>query len=693
MSDSFSLYTLLALTGCLITGGLYAWLLYGGSSLLSRNLRYGLAALRTLVVATTIWLLFSPLIKRISYTLEKPIIVIGQDNSLSIKNEPSGFNKLAFQNNMKELAAKLSKDYDVRIYNFSDSVKPGYDFSNRGKLSNASNFFHTLTDGLLNKNVGAVIMATDGIFNRGGNPLYEVSGLKAPVYTIALGDTIPKKDILIANVNYNDLVYLDNEFNVEVQIQAYESQGEVSQLHVLQNGKEVHKEQVQITGNSFVKTALIKLKATKLGLQKYTVSLSPLSNEVTVKNNTQTFLVDVIDDRHKILIAAAAPHPDIAALRQSIELNKHYEVKVAVGEELNTQNYTDYGLIILYQLPAKEFNDSRLLKKILAGKASLWYILGAQSDASKLNLLQSSIRFTPTSDEVKEAYSTVNPAFTPFTLSGEEKKGVARFDPLLVPMGNLQVNVNASTLLFQQAGKVSTDIPQLFFSVDNGKKSAYLIGEGLWRWKLSEARNNVSTEVFTPLISQVVQYLSVKDDKRKFKAYPAKQAFDENEHVLLNAVLYNESYNPVNSPDVNAVLKDQQGKTYNYTFSKQESAYQLDAGLLKAGDYTFTASTRLGSQKYSVKGAFFVKALVAEDLQTIADHQLLYTLSMQTNGKMYRPEDLLNLVKDLGQNEQIKTVSYEDRKYEQLIDIKWLFVLILTLLSLEWFLRKRNGEI
>jgi hypothetical protein len=693
MSDSFSLYNLFVLIGCLIAGGLYAWLLYGGSSHLSRNLRYGLALLRTLVVAITIWLLFSPLIKRISYTLEKPIIVIGQDNSLSIEKEPAGFKKLTYQSNMQKLVDQLSKNYEVKVYNFSDAVKPGYDFSNRGKLSNASQFFHTLTDELLNKNVGAVIMATDGIFNRGGNPLYEVSGIKAPIYTIALGDTIPKKDVLIANVNYNDLAYLDNEFNVEVQLQAYESNGEATQLQVLQNGREIHKEQVQIAGDPFVKTVVVKLKATKLGLQKYTVNLTSLNNEVTVKNNTQTFLVEVIDDRQKILIAAAAPHPDISALKQSIDLNKHYEVKVAVGEELNALNFADYGLIILYQLPAQDFNDAQLLKKMLDSKASLWYILGAASDFSKFNLLQKSIRFNQGSEDVKEAYSNVNPAFTPFNVSEEEKKGIAAFDPLLAPVGKLQVNVNISTLLFQQAGKVSTDLPQLFFSVDDGKKTAYLIGEGLWRWKLSEARDKAPTEAFNPLISQVVQYLSVKDDKKKFKAYPAKQAFDENEHVLLNAVLYNDSFNPVNTSDVNAVLKDQQGKTYNYTFSKQESAYQLDAGLLKAGDYTFTASTQLGKQKYLVKGAFFVKALVDEDLQTIADHQLLYTLSMQTNGKMYRSENLLNLVKDLAQNEQIKTVSYEDRKYEQLIDLKWLFFLILTLLSLEWFFRKRNGEI
>ena len=67
-------------------------------------------------------------------------------------------------------------------------------------------------------------------------------------------------------------------------------------------------------------------------------------------------------------------------------------------------------------------------------------------------------------------------------------------------------------------------------------------------------------------------------------------------------------------------------------------------------------------------------------------------MAQQTNGKMVMPLNLLSITDELDKNEQIKTISYEDRKYEELINFKWLFALILLLLSVEWFLRKRNGE-
>jgi hypothetical protein len=693
MNDSFDQNSFLILIACLVLGGLYAWLLYGKTSLMPKGLLYGLAALRTIVVATIVWMLFSPLIKQVLYTLEKPIIIIGQDNSRSIEKEPANFNNQKYKADMEALKMQLSKKYEVRTYHFSDSVKPGYDFSYGGKLTNASNFIHVLTDGYLNRNVGAVIMATDGIFNRGGNPLYEIAGLKAPVYTIALGDTIPKKDLLISNVNYNDLVYLDNDFNIEIQLQAYKSKGARTQLTVLENGKSVHQEQLIVAGDPYAKTYTVKLKATKMGIQKYTVSVSQVSNEASVKNNSQTFLIEAIDDRQKVLIAAAAPHPDVAALKQAIELNKHYEVKVAVGEELTDLKPENYGLIILYQLPGLNFPGNKNLKNLTAGKASFWYIIGAKTDLNAFNRMQGAVNISGSSDLLTEAYSTVNPGFTPFSLSEEAKKTLAKYDPLQAPSAKLNFNVSISTLFLQQSGRESTGIPQLFFSTGGGRKTGYLFGEGLWRWKLSEARAGMTASVFNPLISQIVQFLSVKDDKRRFKAYPSMRVFDENEPVLINATLYNDSYVAVNKPDVNAVLKDEKGKTYNYTFSKSESAYQLDAGILKPGDYTFTAKTQLGDQKYVEKGAFYVKALVAEDQQTIANHQVLYALSAKTNGRMVMPQNLLDLVKDLVQNEQIKTISYEDRNYAQLIDLRWLFFLIMGLLSVEWFLRKRNGEI
>lgn len=694
MGNSFTFYSFLALCGCLLTGVFLAWLLYGRSSSLARPLRLTLAAFRAITISIILWLLFSPLIKQISYTLEKPIVIIAQDNSQSVGNFlPSGFDSLRYRKDLQQLSKELSEEYEVRDYSFSDQVTTGLNFSYNGKLTNASALIGQLNDELLNRNVGAVILATDGIFNRGGNPASAISALKAPVYTIALGDTIPKKDLLIQNINSNELVYPDNDFKIEVQVQAYQSNGQQTKLSILEDGKKIHEETIQLKGDQFTKNIPVTLKAAKLGIHQYTVTLSALKDEISAKNNSQRVFIEVISDRQKILIAAAAPHPDLSALREAIALNKHNEVSLVIAEGLKSIDPKKYGLIILYQLPGITYDAREFISKIHETKTSVWYILGAKTNINQFNQLQNGVNFRIAGGALQYIYSDINTNVSVFDLDPGTKKEIESFDPLQVPPGQLQLSGEYQAVLNQRKGKLKTNTPQLFFMNGDGRKTGYLIGEGIWKWKLSEARDRDQPVAFNSLTGKIVQYLSVKDDKRKFIVRPVKQAFDENEHILINATLYNDSYVPVNTPDINIRLKDEQGKSYNFNFSKYESAYQLDAGILPPGNYSYTANTSLGTQKYTAKGSFFINALIAEFQQTIANHQLLYSLSSQTNGKMYAPAQLLKIKDDLHQSGQVKTLSYEDRKYEELVNFKWLFVLILLLLSTEWFLRKRNGAL
>lgn len=695
MNNFFSASSLILLFGCLLLGVLYAWMLYRINKNLNKPLQYVLSVLRAASVAAIAWLLFAPLFKMVSYTLEKPVVVIGQDNSMSVGQiVPNGFNPMQYEKDLKVLVKRLSSNYDVRVYSFSDSVKSGFNFSNKGKLSNAANFISKINDELLNRNIGAVILATDGIFNRGGNPLYEINQLKAPIYTIAMGDTIPKRDVVIANVNYNNLVYLDDDFIVEVQAEAYQSKGGNVSLSIAENGKNVYQQAINISDNTFSKTIPIKLRAKQVGIQKYTVHLSGLKNEVTDKNNTQTFYVEVIDGRQKVLLAAGAPHPDITVLKQAISANKHFEVKLALADELNVIDVSKFDLVILYQLPSQSSSVPNLFQKLQQSKTSVWYILGAQSDVNAFNQTQKQIVLSATNATLQEVYPNQSDGFAAFSMNETIKQVLQQFDPLLMPFGRLVVNGNPMVVFNQRIGKVNTQSPLLFFMDDNGRKAGYLMGEGLWRWKLNEASaTNIPQSIVGDLIQKTVQYLSVKDDKRKFKAFPAKTTFDEQENILFNANLYNDSFEPINEPDVTLQIKNAAGKTYNYLFSKTDKTYRLDAGTLPNGNYAYLASTNFGGKKYTATGGFYVNALIAEFQQTTANHQLLNAMAKQSNGKLFMPNNLLHIADEIEKNENVKTISYEDRRYEELINFKGLFVFILLLLSIEWFLRKRNGEV
>ncbi|MGV3508083.1 MAG: hypothetical protein ACO1N7_02250, partial [Sphingobacteriaceae bacterium] len=262
----FTSTTFLWLLFCILLGIGYAFLLYKPKELNSTLAKW-LFVLRSLTVAFIAFLLFAPMIKFIGKTTEKPLIVLAQDNSASISiSQPAGFNSSDYTKKIKELEQELSKDYEVKSITFGTAVKQGLNLGYKEPLSDINAVFKYINEQYANRNIGAVILASDGIYNQGGNPEYEAQKLKSPIYTIALGDTIPKKDLLIANVNYNNIVYLDNDFQVEVSVEAFQSKNTVSRLSVSNSSGSVFSKQISVNSNDYRITVPITLSARKKGI-------------------------------------------------------------------------------------------------------------------------------------------------------------------------------------------------------------------------------------------------------------------------------------------------------------------------------------------------------------------------------------------------------------------------------------------
>ncbi len=676
----------------LIIGGGYAWFLYGKDKILSKKQRYSLAALRALCVSISCWLLLAPLFKAVSYVKEKPLILLINDHSMSVgQYQPTGFDEKIYQQEMNHLHTELAKHYDVKTFHFSDQVYPGLNFDYQGKLSNASAMLHYLSETFVNRNIGAVVLATDGIFNRGGNPLYDLKKINAPFYPVALGDTTIRKDLVLSNVNYNHLVYLNNEFLLEIEVEAFQAKGDKLKLNVYEDGLKVKDLEVPIQSSSFVRSIPVSLKATKKGIRKYQVQLESLQGEVTLKNNHQQFYIEVLDEKRKILLAASSPHPDLAALRQSLTANDHYEVELAIGREAETKGMEAYGLVIFHQIPGISYPGSPLLNEWKKKQIPAWFIVGAQSQLSAFPQWNASLRLTGMGNQLQEVLPEKSAQFSLFNLEEPFLARLSTLDPLLSPVSQFQLESPYEMLFSQKTGRTLSSRPLWFFT-SNGSKTAYLLGEGLWKWRIEEAAAHSEASLTTELIAKTVQYLIAKDDKRKFNVFPAKTSFDESDQVIINANLYNDSYEAVNEPEVIIEVKSEDGKRYNYAFSKNGNAYRLDAGTLPQGSYEYAAQTKLGSQEQRAKGAFHVNGLVTEYQQTRANHQLLHTIADQTEGELVTPSQLGALTEKLLHHENIKTINYEERSYEELINFKWIFWCLLSLLTLEWLVRKRNGQ-
>jgi len=680
---------------CPLLGCLYAWLMYRQPVDLSKQFRYILFVLRALAVFVISLLLLAPLVKSINYQSQKPLVLVLQDNSESIKlfptpkqvSPPGG----DLEGALTKLKSSLGDNYEVHEFNFDRTLNNGLSNKFNGKQTDIASALKQVNERYVNQNIGAIILATDGLYNQGTDPQYEARNIKSAIYTIALGDTTPKRDLLIANVNYNKTAFLGNDFEIEVLTQAYQSKGENMRLTVTEDGRQVSSQNIAANSDAFQKLVPIKLNADKKGIRKFNISIAPIKNELSTQNNTETIYVDVLDARQKILLVYNNLHPDLNVIKQDIESDKNYEVKAVLLSDLASIKPNDYSLIILHQLTA---SSSGILQNIVTKtKIPVWYILGAQANLQDFNTTQHAVKVYDNSNQLQEVFALPVPEFSAFTLSDSAKQKISLFPPLLAPFGNYTSSPTNQVLLKQKIGDIATSYPLLSFTDEGGRRIGILLGEGLWRWQLAEYKAGGNHHAMEELLDQSVQYLTANANHQQFRVYPAKSVFDEGEDVIVNAKLYNDALELINTPDVKVDLTAHSGKKYSFLFTRNGQSYQLDAGTLPADEYSYAASTKSGNKIFKANGQLTVKALNLETRQSAANHQLLNNIAKQSGGQMLLPSQMDKLADLIKKNNNIKTIVYEGKHYDDLVDIKWVFVLILALLSAEWFMRKREGLI
>ena len=404
--------------GCLILAFLYGFLLYQHSANLSKIWRNALFAFRTVAVFTLSFLLLAPLVKSVTKHLQKPLILVLQDNSSSVQQFPSkNFQISSFTQQLHQLKNTLGNDYDVQEFNFSKNLNNGFSDSLNGKKTDIAGAFQALDNRFGNQNIGAVILASDGLYNHGNSPLNIASTLKTTIYTLALGDTVPRKDVLIDHVDYNKTAFLGNDFIAEVFVEARQTKGRNLQLNVTEDGKQLLSKQINVPGNDFKKSIPVKLNASKKGIRKYQISLVPVADEISTANNSETIYVEVVDNRKKILILYEAPHPDIAAVRESLESNQNYEVKTSLWSDFGVSKLNDISLLILEQIPNNHINLQPLLTQAERLKLSVWYLAGAQTAVNQLNELQKAVKISSANQSMQEVFASPDASFTSFILS------------------------------------------------------------------------------------------------------------------------------------------------------------------------------------------------------------------------------------------------------------------------------------
>jgi len=654
----------------------------------SKATKYLLIALRFISISIIILLLFKPKWLNEIKQVEKPILVFLQDASSSILNHTdSNYYQNEFIALIDKNNKQLEQDFDVYNYSFSDSIKEGIDSKYTGKSTDISTAFKNISDRFHNRNLAGIILSSDGNYNQGTNPYYQVTELKAPVYTLAIGDTAIQRDLSIESVRHNEIAYFQNEFPLEFEVLSNFTSNTENRILITHKGKIVYEEFVKLATQTPVSKQIF-IEAANEGIQYYDISISSFDGEKNTKNNAHRIAIEVLKNLQNILILSSAPNPDIAALKSALEEGKNYQVKSSLLHEFK-EEIESFNLIILHQIPDNTKRNEDLLNRILESEASVFFISGKGTKWTQFNQIQNLVE-VKTKNSMQEVFPIINDNFSPFKLSQACKDFIQAVPPLQAPFGEL-INKNIDHTLFKQNIEgINSNRELLFFAEEDEKQIAVLLAEGLWKWKLFDYQKNETHANFNEWIQSLSQYLTLNKDKRKLRIqYP--KIISQGNSFQLNAQLYNENYQLIDNAELSLYLKDEKKIEYLYTLNSSGTSYNTSIDNLNEGTYQFKVVSKFKDEQTEQTGTFAVLDSQLEQQKLEADWTTLKKISDNTQGILIQKEDFNNYAEIVSNNVKAESQVYFSKELSDLIQQKSIFLLLLLSLILEWTIRKRLG--
>jgi hypothetical protein len=636
-----------------------------------------LALLRFLSLFGIMLLLINPMITRNTLEIIKPILAVVVDNSSSIQTLDA--NKKALDAFAKITASKgLKEKFDIQSYRFDAEFEASTTFDFKGTQTNLG----VISKGLKSVNRNTIfptILLTDGNQTSGNDYVYSFDPA-AIVFPIVLGDTTKVIDLKVSQINVNNYALYKNQFPVEVFLN-YSGDKKVSAVFTIALGSAVlTKQSVSFSASKRTAILSVLLPANKMGSQLYKATITSVKKEKNTYNNTKKFAVEVIDQRTNIAVITAINHPDIGALKRAIESNSQRKVTIVRPKSINSLR--DYNILILYQ-PTAVFNSVFEGNK-LAGIPT-FIITGTSTDFAFLNRQQSSLMFKMSSQ--KESYlARFNPQFNLFAT---DNIGFENFPPLENAYGRITLKGNVSVLLSSKIRSMDTNSPLLAFAEIQGKRSAFLLGENLWKWRLKSHLDTDSFAKFDVFMDKTIQYLASSSSKKALIVIH-ESLYNSGDAIEITAQYFNKNYEFDEKARLTIIISNTETKQIkNYDLLKENNFYKVNLDGLAAGAYDFSVTELNSNSSYS--SHFEILDFNKEKQFVNPDLEKLKQLAVQTQGTVYFPDQVNKLIDELIQEDAYKSIEKNRVIRSSLIDWTSLLVLIISLLATEWFVRKYNG--
>lgn len=716
MTLSFGLSPWLLAACALVAAGLTYWSYHRTVPAVSPLKRAVLMALRFGALFIVLALLFEPVLRRQDTDTRPPVLAVLVDDSQSLTLAGGADTSRAVPAQAVQALLDGLDGFDadeLRLFSFSGTTRalPSADsLGFAGGRTDIAQALDHVRDAMKNDNLRGVLLVSDGRYNTGRNPLYTAERYSVPISTVVLGDTTRQRDVQIRRVTTNDLAYVDVALPVQVGLRADGYGGAEVAVTLARDGQVLHVQRVRLPADAAEVPVDLTYTPTEEGLQRLQVGVTRLDGETTYRNNIEAVTVRVLQSKRRVLLVAAAPGPDVAALRQLLEADPASRISSYVQKgpgafyEGPFPTVLDtFDVVVLAGYPGRVADPAvtrRLADAARAGKPVL-FVLGRQTDLNALRQgLGEVLPVQP--DLVRTDYAEAVFVPTPTGLRHPilEQVGAPavlwrRLPPLLFNTSRWQTSPDARVLATLEVRGVALNDPLLAVRSRGNTRTAALLGAGTWRWKNVPSDLEAAAALWPGLLANTVQWIAAREDDRPVRVAPVRTHFGGDEDVQFGGQVYDESLNPVDRASIQVEVTAPDGRVYPYLMASiGNGRYTLDVGLLPEGTYRYTATARRDEAVLGTdQGAFAVGGLTLEFKETQADAALMRQIAQRSGGAFVPASAAGDLAGQLRAAGTFTPLVIEETRSTELRHLYALLAVVIVLLTVEWFLRKRSGMV
>jgi len=678
-----------------------------------------LILLRGIALALILLIFFEPILSvtKIIHKKVNCIVLIDNSSSAGIKDNKYD-RKSVIKNILSETGFDdLAKKCDLNYYLFSNIVKKISKEDTLDFLGEGTNIGKALKEVMEqnneNESVG-IILITDGIYNLGENPVNTAKGLRVPAYTVGVGDSSEQNDILIKNIIFNRITYINNKVSVDVLIRNIGFQGEKSTI-TLSDGLEVlDTKVVELPENMREKIVSLEFIANREGLNEYKLSLMPVSGESILENNQRSFFVKVLKNKIRILLIGGRPDTDYGFLVRALSKDENIELTAFVEKRggslfsydnsIFPENLDNFDVVFFIFYPT----DNTLIKQfeilregIEKRRLPLFVMIGKTGLQNGINLLRNLIPL--------ESSIVTNTEFEAYVKLTEEGKNHPVMRMMDMNIDNLNIWKNLPPFYYSGKNFVPKEGNKVIAVIDNGRTkivknhpnipfiSSSIIGErkyifingyGLWRWDLLLKDDDEFAGVYDKFFGNAVRWLVNREEEKRVRIYTDKEVYNSGEEVLISAQVYDDNYYPIGNAEVKVLVNKDDLILERILDNIGGGNYQGELEIIEPGNYKYRGEANYYERKIGEdSGEFSVGKFSIEMLNTRMRSDILKSISQVSGGKFYYPEKIQNLFNDLSDKE----IEIIEKNEIEIYNKGTLMIIVVILLSCEWFVRKRLG--